>query len=81
MAKNYIKSRIYDTLIVNGEPLATLFDTGAWNTYLTRSAALRCGVVPQKRKTPLKIALRGKRTVVHEYGVVDGTLQGRPMDL
>ena len=81
MATDSIKTRIYDTLIINGEPLVTLFDTGAWNTYLTQPAAQRCGLIPLKLDKPLKMALGGKHWVVREYVVLQGSLQGLPLDL
>ena len=81
MAGNGIKRRIYDRIVVNGEPLYTLFDTGARNNYVTRRAARRCGLSAQKLRTPVRTALGGQKTIHRRFVILQGTIQRRPLHL
>ena len=79
MARNGVKRRIYDRIVVDGESLHTLFDTGAWNNYVTRSAATRCDLTPHKLRRPVRTTLGGERTIHKHFVVLQGTIHKLPL--
>ena len=79
MSRNGIKRRIYDEIKVDGVPLLTMFDTGAWNTYISESAVERSGLEPRKVKRPFWTSLGGRKHLIKEEVTVNGTIHRLPL--
>jgi len=75
MRRNGIKRRIYDRIVVSGESLYTLFDTGAWNSYITRAAAYRCKLKLRGLNKALRVGLGGEKRLLREHVSLEGSLR------
>lgn len=76
MGYNGIKRRIYDQVIVKGKPLFTLFDSGAQDSYITREAAKKLNLKPQRIAHSYGVGLGGKKRIIKEFVPLDGILHG-----
>lgn len=81
MKKNTIKRRIYDTLVVNGASLHAIFDPGAQNSYITKSALTKLHLQPQPIGYTYRVGLGGKKQKIKEEASFLGKLHGFSLHL
>ena len=68
--------RVRQAIKVDGQSCWTLFDTGARNTYVTRSVA---ATLPTSEMAPFQAALGGSLREVHTAAILEAEIQGRPI--
>src|SRR5215471_2380389 len=71
-------ARVIKTIEVEGQPVKTLFDTGAFQTYLLSKYLQN---VPRLRVTkPYEVALGGETIRVTERAMINGKIEGLDFD-
>jgi hypothetical protein len=67
-------SRVIKTIEIEGKPLVTLFDTGAFHSYVLRKHLK--GIPSRTVKRSFEVSLGGATFVVRELAVVNGKIEG-----
>src|SRR2546425_7766283 len=71
-------SRVIKTIEIEGKPAKTLFDTGAFHTYVLRRYLE--GVPTRAVTKPYEVALCGETIEIRERAVINGKIEGLDFD-
>ncbi len=71
--------RVFGTIQVDGKRCRTLFDSGATNSYISAGAAK--GLAKSQLHVSFPAGIGGRSRRVTEYCVLDGKLEGRPINV
>jgi hypothetical protein len=67
-------ARVIKTIEVEGNAVVTLFDTGAFHSYVLKKYLK--GIPSRPVKRPYEVSLGGQTIVVRQYTVINGKIEG-----